>query len=128
MVPSNDLEVYAKREMIDSYKRSLKRMKTTPVEELELAYSHFKNENGLYIKGIKLHIATKVLHLYGLINAKRVIIPGFYPKRNRTELTLAKKKLAKLCPVSKFRQFRILPSQVNSISVEHLSLLPPSSL
>jgi hypothetical protein len=127
VVPADDMEARAKREMIDGYQKSLERMKTTPMEELEDAYTHFKDENGAYIKGIKLHTATNVLHLYGLVNAKRVIMPGVYPKRNHRELTLAKKKLAKLCPVDKFRQFRILPSQVDSISVEHLSLLPPSS-
>ena len=126
VVPADDLEARAKRELIDGYHNSLAKMATTPMEELEDAYTPFKDEDGSYIKGVKLHTATDTLHLYGLVNAKRVIMPGVYPKRNRKELTIAKDKLRKLCTVDKFRQFKILPSQVDSISVERLSLLPPA--
>lgn len=126
VVPADDMEARAKQDLIDSYQKSLNKMATTPMEELEDAYTHFKDENGSYIKGVKLHTATGVLHLYGLVNSKRVIMPGSYPKRNHRELTLAKKKLAQLCPVDKFRQFKILPSNLDRISVENLSLLPPA--
>ncbi len=125
IVPDGDLEARAKRELIDGYQKSLEKMKTTPMEELEDAYTHFKDESGQYIKGVKLHTETATLHLYGLVNAKRIIIPGQYKTSNKRELTIAKDKLRKLCPVDKFRQFKILPSQVDQISVESLELLPP---
>jgi hypothetical protein len=125
VVPENDLEVRAKRELIDGYQASLTKMATTPVEEIDDAYTRFFDENGVYIKGVKLHTLSGALHLYGLVNAKRIIIPGQYKKTNKRDLTKAKDKLRKLCPVDKFRQFKILPSQVDQISVESLALLPP---
>lgn len=126
VVPMDSLQALAKQELIDGYTSSLKNMAETPVEEIDDAYTRFFDENGRYIKGVKLHTTTGVLHLYGLVNLKRVIMPGHYPQRNRRELTIAKDKLRKMCPVAKFRQFRILPSQVDRIAVESLSLLPPA--
>lgn len=125
VVPADDMEATAKRELIDGYSKSLEKVLTVPIEEIDDAYTRFFDADGSYIKGVKLHTATSVLHLYGLVNTKRVLVPGVYPKRNKRELTLAKEKLRKLCPVDKFRQFKILPSQVESLSVENLSLLPP---
>jgi len=125
VVPSDDLEVQAKRELVDGYQKSLTKMALTPVEEIDDAYTRFFDENGAYIKGVKLHTETATLHLYGLLNAKRIIVPGQYPPSNKRALTKAKDKLRKLCPVDKFRQFRLLPSQVDHLSVENLSLLPP---
>jgi hypothetical protein len=127
VVPADDLQAQAKQELIDGYRASLERMATTPVEEIDDAYTRFFDTDGSYIKGVKVHTATHTLHLYGLVNLKRVLMPGTYPHRNRKELTIAKDKLRRLCPVDKFRQFRILPSQVDRIAVENLSLLPPSN-
>jgi hypothetical protein len=83
------------------------------------------DEDNTPIKGVKLHVATNTLHLYGLVAHKRVLMPGLYTKGNRRPLTVAKDKLRHLTPVGKFRQFKITPSQLDSISVENLSLLPP---
>lgn len=126
IVPEDPLEAVAKTELIDGYNASLNKMAVTPIEEIDDAYTRFFDENGKYIKGVKLHTETNILHLYGLVNSKRVIIPGNYPKRNKRALTIAKDKLRKLCPVDKFRQFKIDPSYVDVISVENLSLLPPN--
>lgn len=126
VVPEDTLQAQAHQQLIESYNNSLAKMAQTPVEDIDDAYTRFFDEDGSYIKGVKLHTATNVLHLYGLVNFKRVLIPGVYPKRNKRELTIAKDKLRKLCPVEKFRQFRITPGQVDSITVEHLSLLPPA--
>lgn len=127
IVPTDDLETFAKRELIDGYNKSLSKMSMTPIEEVDDAYTRFFDSDDSYIKGVKVHTKTDTLHLYGLVNHKRVIMPGTYPKSNKRALTIAKDKLRRLCPVDKFRQFRILPSQVDLISVEHLSLLPPTS-
>lgn len=126
IVPADDLEARAKRELIESYTNSLEKMTITPVEEIDDAYTRFFDENGDYIKGVKLHTATSTLHLYGFVNHKRVIVEGVYPKRNKRDLTKAKDKLRKLCPVEKFRQFKIVPGQLDRIAVEGLALLPPA--
>lgn len=125
-VPEDTLQAKAKDELINSYTNSLAKMAETKVEEIDDAYTRFFDENGAYIKGVKVHTATSTLHLYGLVNAKRVVIPGSYPTRNKRDLTIAKDKIRKMCPVEKFRQFRITPGQVDRIQVENLSLLPPA--
>lgn len=126
VVPADTLQALAKRELIDGYSTSLNKIALTPVEEIDDAYTRFFDSDGSYIKGVKLHTKTNTLHLYGLVNSKRVIIPGQYAHRNKKDLTKVKDQLRKLCPVDKFRQFKITSAQVDRISVEHLSLLPPS--
>lgn len=123
---SNDLEKQARDELIASFDKSLLNMAQTPIEEIEDGYQRFFDEEGNYIKGVKLHVATDTLHLYGLVVHKRVMMPGMYKHTNRKPLTIAKDKLRHLTPVGKFRQFKITPSQVDRISVEKLSLLPPA--
>lgn len=123
---SNDLEKQARDELIASFDKSLLNMAQTPIEEIEDGYQRFFDEEGNYIKGVKLHVATDTLHLYGLVVHKRVMMPGMYKQTNRKPLTIAKDKLRYLTPVGKFRQFKITPSQVDRISVEKLSLLPPA--
>lgn len=127
VVPADDLEAQAKRELVDGYQKSLTKLATTPVEEIDDAYTHFVDDNGSYIKGVKVHTETGALHLYGLLNAKRILIPGQYPLSNKRPLTKAKDKLRKLCPVGRFRQFKIVPDRVESISVENLMFLPPDN-
>lgn len=123
VVPVTDLEATAKQELIDGYSQSLKRIEDK--EEIDDAYTRFFDSDGTPIKGVKLHTESETLHLYGLVVHKKVIMPGNYKKVNKKELTIAKDKLRKLCPVEKFRQFKILPDQVDKITVDKLSLLPP---
>ena len=59
----------------------------------------------------------------GLVVHKRVLIPGNYKEVKSRPLTMAKNKLKRDLPVSKFRQFKITSEQVEEINVEHLSLL-----
>lgn len=125
IVPEGDYEAIAKQELINSYQSSLDKIASTPIEELDDNYTRFFDQNNNLIKGIKLHTATNTLHLFGLIAHKRILMPGQYKQTNRRPLTIAKDKLRKNCPVSKFRQFKLVPDQVDSISVENLSLLPP---
>jgi hypothetical protein len=127
-VPLSDLEAEAKAELIDGYQKSLTKTQTIPVEEIDDAYTRFFDPiTHDYIKGVKLHTTSNTLHLYGFINSKRVIKEGSYLVKSDTRrpLTKAKDQLRKLCAVNKFRQFRITPKQVDHISIEHLSLLPP---
>jgi hypothetical protein len=126
VVPKTDLDARAKQELMDSFQASLDKVATTPLEEIDDNYTRFFDENNTPIKGIKLHTATDTLHLYGLVVNKRVLMPGQYKKTNRRPLTIAKDKLRRLCPVNKFRQFKITPFQVDRIAVENISLLPPN--
>lgn len=114
------LAKFARMELLESFTKSLTNVKEVPIEEREDAYIHFPE-----CKGVKIHRESGALHLYGLIVHKRVMMPGIYPKVNSKALTIAKNKLRHLTPVGAFRQFRILPTQVDRITVEKLSLLPP---
>ena len=125
IVPSDALEAQAKKELTESFMTSLDKIETTPIEEIDDAYRRFTDSDGQYIKGVKLHEETNTLHLYGLVVQKKVLMPGVYKKVNSKPLTIAKDKLRRQLPVSKFRQFKITPDQVDSVSVENLSLLPP---
>lgn len=127
VVPEDDYEALAKKELIESYGNSLNNLETTPFEELENNYQGFKDESGKYIKGVKLHLETQDLHLYGLIAHKKILVPGIYPNRKRKELTKAKDKLRKLCPVEKFRQFKVNADRLDCVSVQNLVLLPPNT-
>lgn len=121
-----DLEKQARAELIDSFARSLaKGASDAALEDRDPVYSYFKDENGDYVKGVKYHDASGTLHLYGLVVHKRTILPGIYPSKNKKPLTVAKDKLRYLTPVGKFRQFKITPEQVDSISVQNVTLLPP---
>lgn len=119
-VPVNDVYAQAKNELLESFQYSLNK-----IEDLEDGYTRFFDDNSQYVKGIKLHTTTETLHIYGLVSQKRILLPGNYPKKNKRELTIAKDKLRAMCAVGKFRQFKILPQNVDSISVENIHLLPP---
>lgn len=116
----------AKEELLASYRTSLHNLQTTPLDEVDDAYSRFFDDDNKEIKGIKLHRDTDTLHLFGLIHLKRIIVPGTYKQVNHRPLTVEKKKIQKLCPVNRFRQFRLLPTQVEKITVEKITLLPPA--
>lgn len=124
---TGDLEKQARLELISSFSKSLGNMANTPVEEIDDAYTRFFDDDGNYIKGVKMHTNTWTLHLYGLVVHKRVLMPGIHKHVNSKPLTIAKDKLRHLTPVGKFRQFRLLPEQVDAIAVEGLHLLPPDS-
>lgn len=120
------LELQARTELLNSFAMSLARGAASPeLEERDPTFSYFKGDDGNYVKGVKLHAATDTLHLYGLVVHKRVLMPGLYASKNRRPLTVAKDKLRYLTPVGKFRSFKMTSFQVDSISVENVSLLPP---
>jgi hypothetical protein len=120
------LEKDARLELLNSFAKSLARGASTPeLEDRDPTYTYFQDGDGNYIKGVKMHADTSTLHLYGTIVHKKILMPGIYPKVNSKPLTIAKNKLRSLTPVGKFRQFRLLASQVDSVAVEGLHLLPP---
>ena len=124
-IPNDDFEAQAKLELLVSFNTSLDKLIHTPIEELNDGYTRFFDSDGSHIKGVKLHKESQTLHLYGLVVHKKVLIPGNYKKINKKPLTIVKDKLRYMTPVGKFRQFKITPDQVESISVENISLLPP---
>lgn len=120
------LEKTARKELVDSFKRSLAKGAGSPeLEDRDPTFSYFKDDAGNYVKGVKLHDKTGTLHLYGLVVHKKVLLPGIYAEKNKKELTIAKDKLRYLTPVGKFRSFRMLPWQLEGIAVQNISLLPP---
>lgn len=125
-IPEDDLEAKAKTELLESFATSINKIETSSIEDLDDGYTRFFDEDKKYIKGVKLHNESNTLHLYGLVVHKNVITPGVYPKKNKRPLTIAKDKLRKMLPVNKFRQFIIKPGQLEKISVENITLLPPA--
>jgi hypothetical protein len=121
-----DLEKQAREELSASFRQSLAKMDEKSVEKIEDGYTRFFDEEGRYIKGVKLHVATDTLHIYGLVSQKRILMPGNYKKVNHKPLTIAKDKLRYLTPCGKFRQFRITKDNVDHISVEKITLFPPA--
>ena len=121
----NDLERQARLELLESYRKSLSNPEK--VEEREPAYTYYVDEENNPIRGVKLHISSGTLHLYGLVNAKKILLPGIYKTVKSRPLTIAKRKLASLCSVGKFRQYKVTSDRVDSIQVQGLSLLPPDS-
>lgn len=122
-VPNNEIEEQAKQDCLDSFNKSIQNIESIQIENIQDGYSRFFDENNQYIKGIKLHNKTNTLHLYGFVVHKKIIKQGNFKKSNSSPLTIAKNKLRNMCKVSKFRQFRIIPDQLDSISVEGLHLL-----
>jgi hypothetical protein len=124
--PTGDYEKIAREELITSFQKSLSKLEDVKEEEMENHYLHFVGEDGKFIKGVKMHLDTETLHLYGLVVHKKVTCPGEYPEVDkRRKLTAVKDKLRGLCPVSKFRQFKVTSENVDSVQVANLSLLPP---
>lgn len=125
MNPPTAAENFVREDLLSSFRTSLNNAIVNPIEERLDGYRHFKDADGNYIKGVKLHVKTGTLHLYGLLAQKRVIMPGRYPVRNESAFSKAKRQMQRLTPAGKFRQFKMLPSQVDHIAVLDLKLLPP---
>ena len=124
LVPADELEAQAKQELVASYSKSLEKVQSEPLEVLGEVYDRVLDKDGNVVKGVKVHKDTGVLYLFGLAHQKVVREPGVYKQVNKRPLTVAKDKLRKGLPVERFRQFVIKSGQVESISVENLSLLP----
>jgi hypothetical protein len=122
-VPADDLEIQAKNEVLASYQASLDKVENEP---LEVVGEHYDRVlvNGEHVKGIKIHRETGKLHLFGLLVRKTVREAGNHKPSNKRPLTVAKDKLRKLGPVSRFRQFIFDPAHVECIAVERMEIAP----
>jgi hypothetical protein len=99
---------------IDSYKN--------PLEERDAPYVYFKDAYGKYIKGIKAHQETGDLYMFGLLVSKEILVPANYKQTNSSSLTLAKEKIERITPVSKFRQFKLIPRSYKEITIENITI------
>lgn len=125
--PDGELQARAQLEVLASYRESLHKAKTIPIEEVDDGYHRYRDDDGKIIQGVKLHVKSDVLHMFGLIHLKRIITPGVYKKVNSAELTIEKNKIRALGPVSRFRQFMLHPDKLEKVAVQKLSLLPPET-
>jgi hypothetical protein len=91
-----------------------------PIENRDEPYTHFRDANGEWIKGIKAHEELDSLYLFGFLVHKRVLVAGEYKEVNSSPLTLAKREIEKSTPVSRFRQFKLLPKMYREIGIEKL--------
>jgi hypothetical protein len=112
----------AKQELLTSFSKSLDKIDNISLEDLDDGYIRFYDQNNDHVKGVKLHKNTGILHLFGLLVNKKIIMPTTYKHVNHKPLTVIKNQIKKSCPISKFRQFRITADQVESISVENLKI------
>lgn len=118
-VATDILHKEAKRLVLSSLTSRLDAFRV-PLEERDHPYVHFKDANGAYIKGIKAHQETGDLYLFGLLVSKKILVPAKYKPTNSSQLTLAKDRIENGTPVSKFRQFKLIPKSYKEIKVESL--------
>lgn len=78
--------------------------------------------------GVSLNTTDNTIQLFGLIQSKRVLVEGFYPRVNSRPLTIAKNEIKKQLSISKFREFALDLSQIAQVKVngETLELEPVS--
>ncbi len=109
---SFDIEAQAKQQLMRELNNSLSKKSPHAI------YTQVTGPNGQIISGIKKHHQTGVLYLSGLINSKRVIVPGTYSNRQRCGLAQTKEHFRKMLPISKIRQFTLTPQHLNTIAVQ----------
>jgi len=109
--PSNDLEVTAKEEMLQSL-----------TETLTLGVSSAYTNADKFVpigKGMRQHVETNELYVWGFIQSKEQVAPPTNPKKpvNSRPLTLAKKAIEKACDFKrlKFGQFILNPVNIAGI-------------
>lgn len=87
---------------------------------------------GQYIpvaNGVNINTTDNTVQLFGLLNTKTVLVPGEYKKVNSKPLTVAKNEIRRQLSVSKFREFALDLSQVDSVRVNGntVELVPAQS-
>lgn len=107
--PENDEEILAKESLLQSFNKSLTKDHSDTTDGYESV-----TVKGKALKGVKKHTKTNTLHLSGMLNLKRVITSVSKKEKKQT----AKDKLLSLCPISKYRQFKIDPHNCASISID----------
>lgn len=59
--------------------------------------------------GLKLHLVSNEIHVFGFVIAKKLIVPGVYKSVNSKELTKCQDEIKKILDLktAKYRQFKI---------------------
>lgn len=110
----------AKFELLDSHKMSLSG--NNPLATSAHAYDAVVDHDRQPIDGIKLHREQDILHLWGFLVHKVVLIPGQYPPDNRHLLTRAKDDLRAMTPLGNFRQFKLGPAKFEKFVVQGITI------
>jgi hypothetical protein len=110
-IPTNDLEVTAKDEMLQSLTETL---------TLGVSSSYTNADKFVPIgKGMRQHVETNELYVWGFVQSKEQVAPPTNPKKpvNSRPLTLAKKAIEKACDFKrlKFGQFILNPEHIAGI-------------
>jgi hypothetical protein len=108
----NELQVLAAREVMVSLEKTLA---AHAVGQQNDDYT----KKDVYISignGISLNTNDNTLQLFGLASKKVVITPGVFKSVKSAPLTLAKNEIRNLLSVSKFREFALDVSQIESIN------------
>jgi len=77
-------------------------------------------KRGQYIpirNGLSINSTDWTVQLFGLEHSKVVLQEGVYPVVNSRPLTIAKKKLRKLLPVGRFKEFALDESQIHRVAI-----------
>lgn len=107
------IDEQAARELIASYSKSILHHDTGTRNE-----DYTKANTYVHVcPGLKIHKEDNSFELCGLSVAKKVLEPGVYKQVNSKPLTLAKERLAKDLPISKFRTLALDAGALQSISV-----------
>lgn len=116
---NNMIQKEAKRLVLSSLEERIGAF-STPLETRDFPYVYFKDATNQYIKGVKAHADTNDLYMFGFVVSKNVLKAGQYKDVNSSSLTIAKNDILKTTPVSKFRQFKLIPRSYKEIKVENL--------
>lgn len=110
----------ARQELMASYRKSL----SSDTTEISEPYVSVRDAEGNAIRGVKRHDEKQTVYLYGMQvpDRKRIVVPGTYREVNKRAKTLAKEKLSKDLPVSRWRQFILSPETISEIRVEKMRL------
>jgi hypothetical protein len=108
IVPTNEIETIARQELIDSMKTSIETNFNNPEYTKLNYYDHIT-------RNVKFHENT--LYVNSFVLSREVIEQGTYKTVNSSPKTIAKNKFRKMLKMSKFREFRIDVSQINSLSI-----------
>jgi hypothetical protein len=88
-------------------------------EDNDPTYNYFYDGEGNIIKGIKQHQLTEELYLFGTLINKKIIQVGLPRKEVKSAaITLAKREIEQLTPLSRFRQFILNSERYESIKIE----------
>lgn len=110
----------AKSELLESFYMTLSGF--NPLYTCQGVYEDIIGSDGHKIPGIKLHTDQDVMHVNALRVRKRVNVPGYYKDVNSAAKTVAKRYLKSLTPLSRWVQFKLVPSRFEQLVIQKMVL------